>query len=86
VRRLDPDNRSIEGDRPISEHRWGFWQKPAGDEQQSRKRASDEDTIAGYRQRLSLLKIEQFRFTFRNTRKAERITGLAPARSTKAPQ
>jgi hypothetical protein len=43
VRRLDPDNRSIEGDRLISEHRWGLWQKPAGDEQQSRKRASDED-------------------------------------------
>jgi hypothetical protein len=63
VCRLDPDNRSIEGDRLISEHRWGLWQKPAGDEQQSRKRASDEDKIAGYRQRSSLLKIEQFRFT-----------------------
>jgi hypothetical protein len=63
VRRLDPDNRSIEGDRLISEHRGGLWQKPAGDEQQSRKRASDEDKIAGYRQRSSLLKIEQFRFT-----------------------
>jgi hypothetical protein len=63
VRRLDPDNRSIEGDRLISEHRWGLWQKPAGDEQQSRKRASDEDKIAGYRQRSSLRKIEQFRFT-----------------------
>jgi hypothetical protein len=64
VRRLDPDNRSIEGDRLIGEHRWGHWQKPGGDEQQSRKRASDEDKIADYRQRLSLLKIEQFQFAF----------------------
>jgi hypothetical protein len=63
VGRLDPDNRSIEGDGLISERRWGVWQKPAGDEQQSRKRASDEDKIPGYRQRSSLLKIEQFRFT-----------------------
>jgi hypothetical protein len=61
VRRLDPDNRSIEGDRLNSEHRWALWQKPTGDEQQCRKRASDEDKIAGYRQRLSLLTIEQFR-------------------------
>lgn len=51
LRRFDPDNRSIEGDRLISEHRWGLWQKPAGDEQQSRKRASNEDKIAGYRHR-----------------------------------
>jgi hypothetical protein len=63
VRRLDPDDRSIEGDRLIREHRWRLWQKPTGDEQQSRKRASDEDKIPGYRQRSSLLKIEQFRFT-----------------------
>jgi hypothetical protein len=62
-RGLDPDNRSIEGDRLVSEYRWGPWQKPAGDEQQSRKRASDEDQIAGYRQRSSLRKIEQFRST-----------------------
>jgi hypothetical protein len=47
---LDPDNRSIEGDGLISKRRLGRWQKPAGDEQQSRKRASDEDKIAGYRQ------------------------------------
>ena len=63
MRRLDPDSRSIEGDRLIGEHRWGLWQKPAGDEQQSRERASDEDKIADYRQRSSLRKIEQFRFT-----------------------
>jgi hypothetical protein len=63
ARRLDPDNRSIEGDRLISEYRWGPWQEPAGDEQQSRKGASDEDKIAGYRQRSSLRKIEQFRLT-----------------------
>jgi hypothetical protein len=65
VRRRDPDNRSIEDDRLISEHRWGLWQKPAGDEQQCCKRASDEDKIADYRQRSSLLKIEQFQFAFR---------------------
>jgi len=29
---LIPDNRSIEGDRLISEHPWRPWQKPAGDE------------------------------------------------------
>jgi hypothetical protein len=51
VRRLDPDNRSIESDRLIGEHRWGRWQTPAGDEQQSRKRATNEDKIAGYRHR-----------------------------------
>jgi hypothetical protein len=61
---LDPDNRPIPADGLISERRWGVWQKPAGDEQQSRKRASDEDKIAGYRHPLSLLTIEQFRFSF----------------------
>jgi hypothetical protein len=61
--RSDPDNRAIEGDRLIGEHRWRLWQKPAGDEQQSRKYTSDKDQIADYRQRSSLLKIEQFRFT-----------------------
>src|SRR5258706_2376964 len=59
--RLDPDDRSIEGWRLISEHRWGRWQTPAGDEQQSCKRASDDDKIAGYGHRLPLLQIEQFR-------------------------
>jgi hypothetical protein len=60
VRRLDPDNRSIETDRLIGKYRCGRWQTRAADEQQSRKRASDEDKIAGYGHRLSLLKIEQF--------------------------
>jgi hypothetical protein len=55
---LDPDNRSIEGDGLISECSSGGWQKPAGDEQQSRKRASNKHEIAGYRHRLPLLKIE----------------------------
>jgi hypothetical protein len=63
VRRPDPDDRSIEGDRLISEHRLRTSAEASRDEQQSRKRASDEDKIAGYRQRSSLLKIEQFRFT-----------------------
>jgi hypothetical protein len=81
VRRLDPDDRSIEGDRLISEHRWGLWQKPAGDEQQSRKRASDEDKIAGYRQRSSLRKIEQFRFTCSLEGAAVMDTGLTLARN-----
>jgi hypothetical protein len=53
ARRLDPDDRSIDGSL-IGEHRWGRWQTPAGDEQQGRKRASDEDKIAGYRHHLSL--------------------------------
>jgi hypothetical protein len=60
VRRLDPDNRSINGDRLIGKHRPRCWQTPAGDEQQSRKRASDDDKIAGYGHRLPLLQIEQF--------------------------
>jgi hypothetical protein len=47
---LDPDNRSIEGDGLISECSSGGWQKPAGDEQQSRKRASNKDKITNYRQ------------------------------------
>jgi hypothetical protein len=61
MRRLDPDDRSLDGQRLISEHRWGRWQTPAGDHQQSRKRASDEDKVAGYGHRLSLLQIEQCR-------------------------
>jgi hypothetical protein len=61
VRRLDPDDRSLERLRPVSEPRRERWQAPAGDEQQSRKRASDNDKIAGYGHRLSLLQIEQFR-------------------------
>jgi hypothetical protein len=69
VRRLDPDNRSIETDRLIGKHRWGRWQTRAGDEQQSRKHASDEDKIAGYRHRLSLPKIEQFRFSIKTPEK-----------------
>jgi hypothetical protein len=60
ARRPDPDDRSIDG-QLIVEHRWGRWQTPAGDEQQSRKRSSDEDKVAGYGHRLSLLQIEQFR-------------------------
>jgi hypothetical protein len=51
ARRLDPDDRSIDDLGPISEHRWRRWQTPAGDEQQSRKHASDEDKVAGYRHR-----------------------------------
>jgi hypothetical protein len=47
---LDPDNRSIEGGGLISIRRWGDWQKPAGDEQQNRKRAPDKDKITNYRQ------------------------------------
>jgi hypothetical protein len=62
ARRLDPDDRSIDDLRPISEHRWRRWQTPADDEQQSRKHASDEAKIAGYGHRLSLRRIEQFRF------------------------
>jgi hypothetical protein len=54
MRRLDPDDRSIDG-QLIGEHRWGRWQAPAGDQQQSRKHASDEDKVAGYGHRLSLL-------------------------------
>jgi hypothetical protein len=46
---------ALSGDGLISERRRRIWQKPAGDEQQSRKRASDKDEIAGYRQRSSLL-------------------------------
>jgi hypothetical protein len=86
VRRLDPDDRSIEGDRLIREHRWRLWQKPAGDEQQNRKRASDEDEVAGYGHRLSLPKIDQFWFALRTPPKAECITGLALARSAEALQ
>jgi hypothetical protein len=44
---LDPDNRSIEGDGLISERHWNVWQKPAGNEQQNRKYAADDDKIAG---------------------------------------
>src|SRR6266702_8414620 len=48
MRSLDPDDRSLERLRLISEPRGGRWQTPAGDEQQSGKRASDDDKIAGY--------------------------------------
>jgi len=64
VRRLDPDDRSLERLRLISEPRRGRWKTPAGDEQQSRKRSSDDDKIAGYGHRLSLLQIEQFRLAY----------------------
>jgi len=50
VGRFYPYNWSIEGDGLISKRRWGNWQKPAGAEQQNRKRASDEDKIADYKQ------------------------------------
>ena len=60
VRGPDPDARPVDVMLMISEHRWGRWQAPAGDEQQGRKCASNEDKVAGYRHRLSLLKIEQF--------------------------
>jgi hypothetical protein len=80
---LDPDNRSIEGDGLISECSSGGWQKPTGDEQQSRKRASNKHEIAGYRHRLPLLKIEQSASPLGHTRKPERITEIAPARSAK---
>jgi hypothetical protein len=60
--RLDPDDCSLERLRTISEPRRGRWQTPAGDEQQSGKRASDDDKIAGYGHRLPLLQIEQCRF------------------------
>jgi hypothetical protein len=59
--RLDPDDCSLERLRTISEPRRGRWQTPAGDEQQSGKRASDDEKIAGYGHRLPLLQIEQFR-------------------------
>jgi hypothetical protein len=62
VRRLDPDNRSINGDRLTSKHRRRRWQTPPGDEQQSDERASDEHKIPRYGHRLSLLQIEQCRF------------------------
>jgi hypothetical protein len=61
VRRLDPDDRSLGRLRLISELGRGRWQALAGDEQQSGKRASDDDEIAGYGHRLPLLQIEQFR-------------------------
>jgi hypothetical protein len=47
MRRLDPDYRSID-DQLMGEHCRGRWQTPVGDQQQSRKRASDEDEVAGY--------------------------------------
>jgi hypothetical protein len=62
VRRLDPDNRSVSGDRLIGKHRRRRWQTPSGDEQQSDERASDEHKIPRYGHRLSLLQIEQCRF------------------------
>jgi hypothetical protein len=86
ARRFDTNDRSINGWRLISDHRGGFWQTPAGDEQQSRKRASNEDEIAGYGHRLSLLQIEQLGLPQGHSRKAERTTGLAPARSAQALQ
>jgi hypothetical protein len=55
ARGLDPDDRPIETSRLISEHRRGYWQTPAGDEQQSRKHAPDEHKVAGYGHRLPLL-------------------------------
>ena len=55
VRGLDPDHRPVDVMLMISEHRWGDWQIPVGDEQQRRERASDKDKIAGYGHRLSLL-------------------------------
>jgi len=61
VRRLDPDDRSLERLRLISEPRRERWKTPTGDEQQSGKRASDDDEIAGYGHRLPLLQIEPFR-------------------------
>src|ERR1700733_853177 len=81
VRRLDPDNRSIETDRLIGKYRWGRWQTRAGDEQQSRKRASDEDKIAGYRHRLSVLKIGQFRFSIKTSEKPNRVRRVLNAAS-----
>jgi len=39
----------------FGEHRLGRRQTPAGDQQQSRKRASDEDKVAGYGHCLPLL-------------------------------
>jgi len=48
VRRLDPYDRPVDGQPLTSEHHRWRWQTPAGDEQQSRKRASNEDKIAGY--------------------------------------
>jgi hypothetical protein len=69
VRRLDPDDRSLERLRPISEPCRGRWQAPAGDEQQSRQRASDDDEIAGYGHRLPLLQIEQFRLATTDVRR-----------------
>lgn len=47
VRRLDPDDRPVD-DWLISEPRWMRWQTPVDDTQQNRKRASDQDKVAGY--------------------------------------
>jgi hypothetical protein len=45
---LDTDNHCFKEAGLISERRWAVWQKSAGDQQQSRKHASDEDKLAGY--------------------------------------
>jgi hypothetical protein len=60
VRRLDPDDRSID-DQLFGEHRRRRWQTPVGDQQQSRERGSDEDKVTGYGHCLSLQQIEQCR-------------------------
>jgi hypothetical protein len=46
-RRLDQDDRSID-DQLMGERCRGRWRTPVGNQQQSRKRASDEDEVAGY--------------------------------------
>jgi hypothetical protein len=60
ARRLDPDDRSID-DELFREHRRRRWQTPVGDQQQRRKRGSDEVKVTGYGQCLWLQGIEQWR-------------------------
>jgi hypothetical protein len=55
MRRFDPDNRSLDGDRLTSNHRRRCWKTPLGDEQQNDEHASDGHKIPRYGHRLSLL-------------------------------
>jgi hypothetical protein len=72
----DPDDRSIKGWRLISERRWELWQTPAGDEQQSRKRASNKDKIASYGHAYRSCKLRNLGSPLRTHRSAECTTAL----------
>jgi hypothetical protein len=72
----DSDDRSIKGWRLISEGRWGLWQTRAGDEQQSRKRASNKDKIASYGHAYRSCKLRNLGSPLRTHRSAERTTAL----------